>query len=585
MSALIFISYRISDTLDITGRIYDHLRSYFPAEMLFRDMDTLEIGDQLSPTIQRHLNSCRVMLVIIGRDWVSVENEQGRRLLQEKDFVRREVQHGLSSDTITVIPILVDNTPMPTKDELPDVLQKLVEPKAHSVSSKEDFYYHMRQLAEKIAQLIDFPLPDIDAPPRRIGTLPINFTVTQFFDRIKERDQLYKLIHKGRQVICVYGFTGSGKSAVASYVLEQLISSVPENTIEIDGLLCFPNANAPTIRLDTIISQAQKMFPTHNLRLDGQMSAEQRADLLLSATRTGKYILLLDNFEDYQDDEHFCTDAELEILFQRVLDKGGLTIVVTSQLPLKLRYRSAKLVTIDLDKGLPSTDAREFILNLPAVEELKINQLVATDPALDVLIEKTSGNPRALEAAVSYLRDTPLETLSDLLAYNEIFSGNITEHIVGAAIAALPDDLRRVLEGVAALHNHATDDALLYVLQPFLALDNRSLREKLGRLFLRKFVRVRTQLDGTHLYGLHSTDAYHALKNLPKGTETNENTYTLQTLWQRGVDYFRHQRTDPNTWHKIDDLNAPLHEFFFLMLLKNYTDAFNLTNLLSPYLQ
>jgi len=65
------------------------------------------------------------MLVLIGRNWVDVKDEEGRtRLGNPGDFVRLEIEAALRRD-IVVAPVLVQGAPMPSAEKLPAEIKDL----------------------------------------------------------------------------------------------------------------------------------------------------------------------------------------------------------------------------------------------------------------------------------------------------------------------------------------------------------------------------------------------------------------------------------------------------------------------------
>src|SRR5256885_15758912 len=66
-----------------------------------------------------------MMLVIIGKGWLSATDAVGRRGLDDpKDFVRQEVTAALNRN-ILVTPVLVQGASIPSAEELPEDLQDL----------------------------------------------------------------------------------------------------------------------------------------------------------------------------------------------------------------------------------------------------------------------------------------------------------------------------------------------------------------------------------------------------------------------------------------------------------------------------
>ncbi|HEV2239196.1 MAG TPA: hypothetical protein VGR57_21250, partial [Ktedonobacterales bacterium] len=83
------------------------------------------------------LSQCDVILVLIGRGWLDARDEQGnRRLDQPNDPVREEVALALSSDAL-VIPVLLDDMPMPVATALPADLAPLARRQAATLHSDE----------------------------------------------------------------------------------------------------------------------------------------------------------------------------------------------------------------------------------------------------------------------------------------------------------------------------------------------------------------------------------------------------------------------------------------------------------------
>jgi hypothetical protein len=115
----IFISYRRTDSSTISGRMYDHLVREFGDENVFKDVYDIPAGSDFRQVIRDNIYSCNVQLVIIGTGWVDARSADGaRRLDNPDDFVRIEVETGLTCPTIRLIPVLVSSAPMPSPAQL-----------------------------------------------------------------------------------------------------------------------------------------------------------------------------------------------------------------------------------------------------------------------------------------------------------------------------------------------------------------------------------------------------------------------------------------------------------------------------------
>jgi beta-lactam-binding protein with PASTA domain len=121
----IFISYRREDSAGHAGRLYDRLSQHFGRSRVFMDVAQIEAGLDFVEAIEQAVGSCQVLLVMIGREWLTSADERGRRRLDDPhDFVRLEVAAALSRN-VRVIPVLVEGAKIPTAQDLPDDLARL----------------------------------------------------------------------------------------------------------------------------------------------------------------------------------------------------------------------------------------------------------------------------------------------------------------------------------------------------------------------------------------------------------------------------------------------------------------------------
>jgi hypothetical protein len=124
-SGRIFISYRREETAYPAAWLFDRLADRYGGRQVFKDVDSIQLGDDFVEVITRAVGSCDVLLALIGDDWLTITDEHGRRRLDDPDdFVRLEIEAALTR-RVRVIPILVDGAQMPRADELPDSLVRL----------------------------------------------------------------------------------------------------------------------------------------------------------------------------------------------------------------------------------------------------------------------------------------------------------------------------------------------------------------------------------------------------------------------------------------------------------------------------
>jgi TIR domain len=129
-----FISYRREDTAYPVGWLYDRLGERYGSSQVFKDVDSIELGDDFVEVITTAVRCCDVLLALIGEDWLTITDAHGRRRLDDPDdFVRLEVEAALAR-RVRVIPILVEGARLPTTEELPASLARLVRRQALELS-------------------------------------------------------------------------------------------------------------------------------------------------------------------------------------------------------------------------------------------------------------------------------------------------------------------------------------------------------------------------------------------------------------------------------------------------------------------
>ena len=163
----IFISYRRAEDNKsyIVGTIHEKLEKAFRKEDVFRDTYDISGGADWRAVLERELNTCKVMLVIIGPDWASLAYPNGeKRLFDPKDVTRWEVETGLRrsiDDNTTVIPVLVTGAAIPRAEELPESLRPLLNKNVIHLRNFPDFDNDVEKLVRDIRRSRGFAEDDI----------------------------------------------------------------------------------------------------------------------------------------------------------------------------------------------------------------------------------------------------------------------------------------------------------------------------------------------------------------------------------------------------------------------------------------
>ena len=76
------------------------------------DIETIGPGQNFVDAIKTAIGTCNVLVVVMGRQWLTNSEGTARRIDNPDDFVRLEIAMALERG-IRVIPVLVQGTTMP----------------------------------------------------------------------------------------------------------------------------------------------------------------------------------------------------------------------------------------------------------------------------------------------------------------------------------------------------------------------------------------------------------------------------------------------------------------------------------------
>src|SRR5262245_4034564 len=134
-SAKVFISYRREDSKWPARQLYNSFLRHLPHGQVFIDIDSIPPGADFVEILEHQFEEFEIVLALIGPGWIgNADPKTGRRRLDNpKDFVRIEICAALSRG-IPVVPVLLDGTPMPEVDQLPEDMRMLTRKQAEIVA-------------------------------------------------------------------------------------------------------------------------------------------------------------------------------------------------------------------------------------------------------------------------------------------------------------------------------------------------------------------------------------------------------------------------------------------------------------------
>jgi len=306
---VIFISYRIADSIDLVDHLDADLTREFGGDFVFRDKSRLEGGDDWTQKLEHYAKTSKVMLVVIGPTWKTAAFKDGDwegmpRLRHEEDWVRKEITLALDAGAI-IIPVFLNGVGMPSEGWLKNCgLERLCTKQGQLLRSGKD---HPRDMTELIAAMRK-QCPDLPTPPQQVPStiiitrqLPpappecyaeVDYILTDtFIGRASELDQLDEWAKSSDPYMIVEGLGGLGKSALTwEWFQKRAVYSIPNLA---GRVWCdFYGKGASLLNsLRTTFAYIFREYPPL------EYSIQELAKALLGELKKRPYLLVFDGFE------------------------------------------------------------------------------------------------------------------------------------------------------------------------------------------------------------------------------------------------------------------------------------------------
>jgi len=167
-SKSLFISYRKDDCADMASRIQSKLKTDNPMARVFLDSTLMKGGEKFTEQIKEEIANSDVLLLLVGNYWNT--DMSRRRLFDSKDILRREISWAIKKG-VSIIPILINNTEMPSSRMLPEEIREVIQLHAERIRSSkfEEDYGHllstlMRILTDRLLREKELDDLSIDSP-------------------------------------------------------------------------------------------------------------------------------------------------------------------------------------------------------------------------------------------------------------------------------------------------------------------------------------------------------------------------------------------------------------------------------------
>jgi hypothetical protein len=153
LSTKILMSYRRADSDAMAGRIRDRLSEHFGEDSVFMDIDSIPFGTDFRSHITNSLISADIIIAVVGKEWLGAKGGGGRRIDDENDPVRIEVEVALQRG-LPLVPVLVSGAKMPEPAELPPSIKEFSFRNAAEVEAGIDFRHHMDRLIQSLDRVL-----------------------------------------------------------------------------------------------------------------------------------------------------------------------------------------------------------------------------------------------------------------------------------------------------------------------------------------------------------------------------------------------------------------------------------------------
>lgn len=148
---LVFINYRRADARAEAGRLAGDLERAFGEGFVFQDVEDIRGGDKWIDALIDAGNQSKVILAVMGPEWLQLDAQGHSRLSDPQDWVRKELESAIQNAK-TIIPITVNDGILPTPADLPDELKPLLHHQAFDIRTdrwKHDVQLLVKQIAKQ----------------------------------------------------------------------------------------------------------------------------------------------------------------------------------------------------------------------------------------------------------------------------------------------------------------------------------------------------------------------------------------------------------------------------------------------------
>ena len=555
-----FISYSRRDSAFVK-RLAEELHKGRPRFRVWMDQNEMGTGSW-TKQIEEAIDKCHSFLLVVSED------------SKKSEIVEKEL-HRAHNGRKLIIPLIKDS-----QVSLPFLAegQQYVD-FSHDFSDGLD---KLRRFLKKQASPDSVPLSQLVSPT--IINAPPLISPT-YFQGYTEQCQSIKefLADDARALLWISGRAGSGKTALACRVLEQIRSdglAGHDRRIDIDAIVYVGQERQDRSLWVKCFNELRRLVGTEAAAelkrpREGSSYAFEFQNLLTQLSNR-RVVLLLDHLDDIIEMETRQIKGQyLQHALQALLatTTHRWKVIATSQVLPKLpKAPQSRWSNLNLVEGLPRLDALQLLRELDHDGTLGLRDGVQT--LLAELCRRTQDNPRAIESLHTVLVRDRATTPKDILRDEKHFlPAEVLDALIGKSYAGLDNVSKVVMQVLSVTRDPVTADAVAVVFHRYLPdIDPRPI---LSRLLNRQLVKRKDEW-----YHLQEADQWYVASQLAEDTsiakdETGGTRLAQSTLHKHWATYF--QKIGPSSELKLDmpECTVLCSEFHHRYAAREYAAAFD----------
>ena len=131
---LVFLGYRREDSAPYALALKIEIEQELRASQIFMDTESIVGSDRWDLTIDKALRLAKAFVILIDPKWTLRFHGKSSHLLNENDWVYREVRFALTTQSAAIMPVLINGASPPKQQQLPEKLRRLAKVQCFDLS-------------------------------------------------------------------------------------------------------------------------------------------------------------------------------------------------------------------------------------------------------------------------------------------------------------------------------------------------------------------------------------------------------------------------------------------------------------------